>query len=36
MLDEGPIPDAVARDIEWASNKPTGWMDGEHHLEPAP
>jgi hypothetical protein len=36
MLEGAPVSDAVARDIEWASHKPTGWMDGAHHFEPAP
>jgi hypothetical protein len=36
MLDGGDITDAIARNVEWVSHKPLGWMDGEHHLEPAP
>jgi hypothetical protein len=36
MLDGGDITDAVARNVEWVAHKPLGWLDGEHHLEPAP
>lgn len=35
MLNGGDITDAVARNIEWVSHKPLGWMDGDRQLEPA-
>jgi hypothetical protein len=35
MLDGGDISDAIARNVEWISHKPLGWMR-EHHIEPVP
>jgi hypothetical protein len=27
LLDGEPIPDALAREIEWAMHRPDGWLD---------
>jgi hypothetical protein len=27
LLEGGAIPDALAREIEWAMHRPDGWMD---------
>jgi len=34
MLDGGAIPDELARDIEWAAQKPSGWLDRAREYEP--
>lgn len=36
ILHGSPMSDEVAKEIEWAANKPAGWMDGAHELEPTP
>jgi hypothetical protein len=33
-LASGTLSDAHAREIEWAVNKPRGWMDSGHRGEP--
>lgn len=30
----GGLSDAQAREIEWAANRPRGWLDGDHVLAP--
>jgi hypothetical protein len=27
LLDGDPIPDALAREVEWAMHRPDGWLD---------
>jgi hypothetical protein len=35
VLEGRAMPDDLAREIEWAAQKPAGWMDEDHRSGPA-
>jgi hypothetical protein len=35
VLEGHAMPDDLAREIEWAAQKPAGWMDEDHRSGPA-
>lgn len=34
ILEGRAMPDELAREIEWAAQKPAGWMDEDHRFGP--
>lgn len=35
ILEGRAMPDELAREIEWAAQKPAGWMDEDHRFGPS-